>query len=165
MKNIDELESFLSFKVGGEIFAANVTYVINILEMVSITKVPKTPEYMLGVINLRGSVLPLVDFRVKLGIENHEFTSNTCILVLSVHIDNNEYIVGAVVDSVQEVLEINNDEIDAPPIIQSGGISGFITGMYKLNDEKFLMILDINKILEKDEIIDITKKVKQLETV
>ena len=162
-EKIKDLNSFLSFKVGNEIFAANVSNVINILEMVKITKVPKAPPYMLGVINLRGDVLPLVDFRIKLGIENTEFTSNTCILVLTVMFEDNYIMIGAVVDAVQEVLEIEDNEIKPPPSIQSGGINDFIIGMYKLNDELFLMILDIDKILEKDELTEITKTSKASE--
>ena len=164
MKNMGEHNSFLSFKIGEAIFAANVAYIINILEMVPVTKVPEMPEYMLGVINLKESVLPLIDFRVKPGIENHEFTGYSCILVLSVQIDDKEYLVGAIVDSAQEILEINKEEINTPPMVKTGGISDIITGLYKMNEKKFLMILDINNILEKNEIIDITRKVNQVET-
>jgi purine-binding chemotaxis protein CheW len=164
-KSNEELGSFLSFKVGNELFAANVSHVINILEMVPITKVPKSPEYMLGVINLRGSVLPLIDFRIKLGIEATAFTNNTCILVLSVAQGEGLIQIGAVVDGVQEVLEIGEDKISPPPSIHSDGIDEYIKGMYQLNEEKFLMLLDIDKILEKDEIIQIIQDTKQNETV
>ena len=103
------LDSYLSFKLGDELFAANVAKVLNILEMVKITKVPKAPEYMKGVINLRGNVLPVIDTRTKFGMTPTEFTKNTCILVLDIIVDGEDIQVGALVDSVQEVLEITED--------------------------------------------------------
>ena len=107
---MDELEkltlnSYLSFKLGDEIFASNVSKVLNILEMMKITKVPKAPTYMKGVINLRGTVLPVVDTRLKFGMLPIELTTNTCILVLDVKVDEESVHIGAIVDSVQEVLE------------------------------------------------------------
>ena len=77
-------DSYLTFKLGEETFGANVSKVLNILEMTKITKVPKSPGYMKGVINLRGSVLPLIDTRIKFDMPETEYTANTCILVLDI---------------------------------------------------------------------------------
>ena len=78
---MENIKSYLSFKIGSEYYAANVSNVQNIIEYSDITKVPEMPKYMLGVINLRGQVLPVIDSRIKFGIENTEITTNTCILV------------------------------------------------------------------------------------
>ena len=146
-----KLNSFLSFKLGDEIFAANVGKVLNILELTKITKVPKAPDYMKGVINLRGSVLPLVDTRIKFGMEPTEFTTNTCILVLDIDFDGESVHVGALVDAVQEVLEINENEVEPPPSIGSKYKSEFIEGVAK-NDEDFIMLLDMDLIFTNDEL-------------
>lgn len=144
--------SYLTFKIGNELFAAHVSQVLNILEMTKITKVPRAPEYMLGVINLRGTVLPVVDTRVKFGIVAKEITSNTCIIVMDIAIENDNVHVGALVDSVQEVLEIEEKNILPPPSIGSKYKSEFIKGMIHFNEE-FIMLLDIDKVFSSEEII------------
>ncbi len=146
--------SYLSFKLGEELFSAHVSKVLNILEMTKITKVPKAPEYMLGVINLRGSVLPLVDTRIKFGIPVTEFTAETCIIVLEVELNGDSVQVGAVVDSVQEVLEVEKEKILPPPDIGSKYKSEFIKGIMKINEE-FIMLLDMDKVFAVEEKITI----------
>lgn len=150
-----KLNSYLSFKLGEEIFAANVGKVLNILEMVKITKVPKCPEYMKGVINLRGTVLPVIDTRIKFGMEPTEFSNNTCILVLDIEMNSESLHVGALVDAVQEVLEIEPPQILPPPNIGSKYRSEFIDGMYKLNNEQFIMLLDMDKVFSSDDLLEI----------
>ena len=152
---IDEklkLKSYLSFKLGDEIFAANVSKVLNILEMTKITQVPKSPNYMIGVINLRGTVLPVIDTRIKFGLSATEFTPNTCILVLEVIVENDHLHVGALVDAVQEVLEIEDEELLAAPTLGNRYRSEFINGMYKLTDEQFIMMLDMDKIFNVEDL-------------
>jgi len=150
---LSTLTSYLSFKLGDETFAANVKNVLNILEMSNITKVPKAPEYMKGVINLRGTVLPLIDTRIKFGLSPTAFTPNTCILVLEVTVGDETIQVGGLVDSVQEVLEIEPKQILPAPNIGSEFNSDFILGLYKPNDEQFIMILDFNKVFSVEELI------------
>ncbi|MFW6226980.1 MAG: chemotaxis protein CheW [Bacteroidota bacterium] len=161
-----KLNSFLSFKLGEETFAANVGKVLNVLEMTKITKVPKAPEYMKGVINLRGTVLPLIDTRIKFGLEPTEFTTNTCILVLDVNLEGESVHVGALVDSVQEVLEINEAEVGAPPSIGNKYRSEFIEGVARVNDE-FIMLLDMDLIFSLDELRNLkeTAESEKKETV
>ncbi len=144
-------DSFLSFKLGDETFAANVEKVLNILELSKITKVPKAPFYMKGVINLRGSVLPLVDTRLKFEMGETEFTNNTCILVLDIHMDNELVRVGALVDSVQEVIQLKNEDVSPPPSIGNKYQSEFIEGMARVSDE-FVMLLDMDLIFTLDEL-------------
>jgi purine-binding chemotaxis protein CheW len=151
MKTATKIISYLTFKLGDEIFGANVAKVLNILEMTKITKVPKAPPYMKGVINLRGSVLPLIDTRIKFDIGETEYTTNTCILVLEIELAGEVVHVGALVDSVQEVIEIEDAEIQPAPSIGSKYKSEFIEGMAKINDE-FIMLLNMDMIFSTTEL-------------
>lgn len=155
-----DLNSFLSFKLGEEVFATHVNKVLNILEMVRITKVPKSPEFMKGVINLRGEVLPVIDTRIKFGMTPIETTKNTCIIVLEVLVDDDPLRVGAMVDSVLEVMEIKDNEIKVPPSIGKKGRSAFIQGMTK-NKDRFIMVLDMDKIFSTEEIVDLKDMSKE----
>lgn len=146
------LNSYLSFKLGDEIFAANVSKVLNILEMTKITKVPQAPAYMQGVINLRGTVLPVIDTRIKFGLSPTEFTPSTCILVLDIEVEGESLHVGGLVDSVQEVLEIEEHQILPAPNIGNRYRSQFITGMYKLTEDDFIMLLDMDKIFNVEDL-------------
>jgi len=143
--------SYLTFKLEDEFFGANVSKVLNILEMTKITKVPKAPVYMKGVINLRGAVLPLIDTRIKFDMEETSYTTNTCILVLDITMGGDSVHVGALVDSVQEVIEIDEASIQPPPSIGNKYKSEFIEGMAKVNDE-FIMLLNMDLIFSTDEL-------------
>lgn len=156
-ETITDLNSYLSFNLGEEEFAAHVSKVLNILEMTKITEVPKAPEYMKGVINLRGTVLPVVDTRIKFGMAPTEYTTNTCIVVMEVEMEGDMVQVGALVDSVQAVLEIDDSQIQPPPSIGSKYKSEFISGMAKVN-ERFIMLLDMEKVFSSDEIISLKEK-------
>jgi purine-binding chemotaxis protein CheW len=148
------IESFLTFKLEEEIFAVNVEKVIEIQELRQITKVPKTPSYMKGVVNLRGSVLPVIDTRIKFGLSQIVETVNTCILVLKIEIEEDTILLGLLVDSVQEVLELSSSQINPPPSIGSRYKSEFITGMGKINED-FVMLLNIDKIFSVDDIVNV----------
>ena len=161
-ENLSALTSYLSFKLGDETFAANVSKVLNILEMTKITKVPKAPDYMKGVINLRGTVLPLVDTRIKFGLTATEFTANTCILVLDIQIGDESLQVGGLVDAVQEVLEIEPHQILPAPNIGSKYHSDFIVGMYKATEEQFIMILDMDKVFSVEELVQVADSAQVL---
>lgn len=150
-EDLKRINSYLTFKLGEEEYAAHVSKVLSIMEMTKITKVPKSPEYMKGVINLRGQVLPVVDTRIKFGMTATEFTKNTCIVVMEVEMGNDIIQVGSLVDSVQEVLEITEDQIQPPPSIGSKYQSEFIYGMAKI-DEKFIMLLDMDKVFSAEEL-------------
>lgn len=163
-KTLTEINSYLSFNLGEEEFAAHVGKVLNILEMTKITEVPKAPEYMKGVINLRGTVLPVVDTRIKFGMTPTEYTNNTCIVVMEVEIEGDNVQVGALVDSVQAVLEINDAQIQPPPSIGSKYKSDLIYGMAKV-DERFIMLLDMDKVFSSDEVILVKEKAEEGEKV
>lgn len=146
-----KINSYLTFKLGEETFAANVAKVLNILEMTQITKVPKAPNYMKGVINLRGVVLPLIDTRIKFEMPETEFTNNTCILVLEIDLNGEIVQVGALVDSVQEVLEFDDADILPPPSIGTKYKTEFIDGVVKA-DDNFIMLLNMDLIFSTDEL-------------
>lgn len=154
------VQTYLSFRLSEEVFAINVSKVINILEMSHITRIPKAPEYMKGVINLRGNVLPVVDLRVKFGLTETENTVDTSIIVLSIDLNEEPVLLGIQVDAVREVLELKNSEIAAAPTIGTKYNSGFIEGMWRMED-KFIMILDINKVFSTDEVIDFKEQLEQ----
>jgi len=147
-----QFTSYLSFKLEEEVFAVNVSKVLEIQEIRQITKVPRTPAYMRGVLNLRGNVLPVVDTRIKFGMSPTQDTVNTCILVLDIQMDNEHLTVGALVDSVQEVIEIVPEQIGPAPSIGSKFKSEFIKGMGKVNDV-FIMILDMDRVFSSDELV------------
>lgn len=151
---MEQLKSYLKFKIGEEQFAANASFVHNIIEVPKITEVPEMPEFMLGVINLRGNVLPVIDARIKFGVSNTEITSNTCIIVMEITIEKKQVFIGTLVDAVAEVIEIEPDEIKAPPSIGVSGQNEYITGVFQ-NHDKFTMILDMNKVLSSRELISV----------
>jgi len=154
MKNdsLIKINSYLSFKLGDDEFAAHVGKVLNILELVKITPVPKSPEYMKGVINLRGAVLSIIDTRMKFGMSPTQFTQNTCIVVMEILMEKDTIQLGALVDSVLSVVEIEDDQIQPPPSLGSKYKSEFILGVAKV-EEKFIMILDMDKVFSSDELI------------
>jgi len=159
----DRVETFLSFKLSEEVFAINVSQVLNILEMSKITRIPKAPEYLKGVINLRGTVLPVVDLRIKFGLSEKEATVDTSIIVLNIVLNEESVFVGIMVDAVREVLELKNNEIAPTPSIGTKYNTGFIKGMWR-TDDKFIMILDIDKVFSTEEIIDFKGQMSKSET-
>ena len=152
-----KINSYLTFKLGEEEFAAHVGKVLNILEMTKITEVPKSPDYMKGVINLRGSVLPVIDTRIKFGMTPTEYTPNTCIVVMDIDMDRDSIHVGALVDSVQAVLEIEDTQILPPPSIGHKYRSEFIEGVANINDS-FIMILNMDEVFSSEEVHDMHDK-------
>jgi len=150
VSTITEAVQYLTFKLADEIFALDVAKVREILEFTSITKVPQTPEFMRGVINLRGSVVPVVDLRLKFGMEPTEQTINTCIIVVEVTLEGDNTVLGALADSVQEVVEMEPDQIEPAPHIGTRLNTDFIKGMGK-QGENFIMILDIDRVFSEQE--------------
>lgn len=155
-----KINSYLSFTLNSEHFAVNVSKVIEILEVPKLTKVPKAPEYLKGVINLRGNVLPVVDTRVKFGMPSIENTIDTCIVVIEIEVDDDLLTVGALVDSVKEVIEISEDDIKPSPTIGSDYNPEFMEGIVKMEND-FLMILDIGKVFSTHDIVILNNNTNQ----
>jgi purine-binding chemotaxis protein CheW len=156
------VNSYLSFKLDKEMFALHVNKVLNILEMTKITKVPKSPYYMKGVINLRGMVLPVIDTRIKFGMTEIVNTEKTCIIVMELQFDNEKVYVGGLVDEVAEVIELEKQKIEAPPSIGNKYRAEFISGM-AMHDDSFIMILNIENAFSDEELIELKEQTKKHE--
>ncbi|OGP15505.1 MAG: chemotaxis protein CheW [Deltaproteobacteria bacterium GWA2_54_12] len=154
VENITETAQYLTFRLEEEVFALDITQVREVLDFTTITKVPRTPEFMRGVINLRGSVVPVVDMRLKFGMSRTEQTLNTCIIIVEINIDGDRLILGALADSVQEVIELGPGQIEPAPRIGTRLDTEFIKGMGK-RDEEFIIILDIDRIFSMDELASV----------
>jgi len=146
-----ETTQYLTFKLAEEVYALDIGKVREVLDFTTVTKVPRTPDFMRGVINLRGSVVPVVDLRLKFGLSATEKTVNTCVIITEVTVDNDTTVLGCLADSVQEVLDLEPGEISAPPKIGTKLRTEFITGMGK-RDDRFIIILDIDKVFSVEEL-------------
>jgi purine-binding chemotaxis protein CheW len=150
-KELLEMSQYLAFKLDEEVFAFDISKVREVLEFSTVTKVPQTPEMMKGVINLRGSVVPVIDMRIKFGMGETEKTVNTVIIIIEIDLDGQSTMIGALVDSVKEVMDLDSDHIEPPPQIGTNLNTNFIRGMGK-HDGQFLIILDIEKIFSSEEL-------------
>ena len=148
---ITETSQYLTFKLDQEIYALDIMQVREVLDFSDITKVPRMPDFMRGVINLRGGVVPVVDLRLKFGMTRTEKTGDTCVIIIDLAVEGETTILGVLADSVQEVLTMEPDEIVAPPKIGTRLNTDFIKGMGKKNDE-FVIIVDIDKVFSFDEV-------------
>jgi len=148
---IMETAQYLTYKLGDEVFTLDIARVREVLDFTAITKVPRTPEFMRGVINLRGSVVPVVDLRIKFGMTRTERTVNTCIIIVDIMVENDIVTIGALADSVQEVLDLGAELIEPAPKIGTKLKIEFIKGIGKWNDT-FVIILDIDKFFSSDEL-------------
>jgi len=147
---ISESNQYLTFNLGEEEFAVEIGKVREVLDYTNITKVPKTPEFLRGVINLRGNVVPVIDLRLNLDMSPIVKTVDTCIVIVEVGTENEILHVGALTDSVQEVIDIDPTQIEPPPKLGTKLNTDFIRGMGKRGDN-FIMILDIDKVLSIEE--------------
>ncbi|MFA6286485.1 MAG: chemotaxis protein CheW [Opitutaceae bacterium] len=142
---INETAQYITFKLGDELFAINVAQVREVLELPLITKVPTSPDYMRGVVNVRGKAIPVVDLRLKFGLPPAADTINSRIVVLELELDGETTVVGGIADSVHEVIELEASQINPPPRIAMRWRTELIQGMGKRGDE-FIIILDINRV-------------------
>lgn len=147
----NETNQYLTFRLDEEVFALEIGKVREVLDFTTVTKVPRTPDFMRGVINLRGSVVPVVDMRLKFGMERTENTVNTCIIIVEIAMDGETTVLGALADSVQEVLELEPGQIEPAPRIGTRLNTEFIQGMGK-RDEQFIILLDIDKVFSSEEL-------------
>ena len=151
-ENITDVSQYLTFTLEDEIFAIDVYQVREVLDMEAITKVPQSPDFMRGVINVRGSVVPVVDLRLKFGMPHTETTRDTRIVVMEIEIDEDFAVIGSIADSVNEVMELSPSQIENPPRLGKRWRSEVIKGVGK-RDDKFILILDVNLVFSTDEIV------------
>jgi len=147
-KKITEQEGkYLAFILNNETYGIEILRVREIIGLMDVTTVPQTPEYMKGVINLRGKVIPVIDLRLKFSMQEKEHTDETCVIVVEV----NNTSIGIIVDSVSEVLEITRGEIEESPHFGQDIDTSYIMGLGKVK-EKIVILLDIEEILSSEEL-------------
>lgn len=150
-KIIHGLNSYFTFRLGGELFAVNIGQVAKILELTEITKVPNSPEYFMGIINVFGDIIPVFNGRLKFGFHETENTRESCILIMVFEFDGHAYSSGIVVDSVEKVLIFEPGQISTEPHASKGINVEFINGITAFNEEP-VIVLNIEKIFSEEEI-------------
>ena len=145
------LQQYLTLRLGQEMFAIDVSQVREILDVTNITRVPRAPEFMRGVINVRGSVVPVVDLRLKFGLPPTEKSLDTRIVVMEITLASDVCVIGALADAVHNVMDLEAGQIEATPKIGARWNSAFIKGIGKHNDQ-FIIILDVDRIFSSDEL-------------
>ncbi len=143
----DELLQLVTFSIGEEEFGVDILKVQEIIRTMEITKVPRAQDFVEGVINLRGKVIPIIDLRRRFGLESKPHDKHTRIIVIEI----NNMIVGFVVDSVSEVLRIPASTVEPPPPVVAGVESEYISGVGKLQD-RLLILLDLDKLLSSEDL-------------
>jgi purine-binding chemotaxis protein CheW len=150
-----ELQQYLTFAVADEEYAVDLLRVREILAYVPLTRVPRAPEFIAGVMNLRGSVVPVIDLRVKLGLPATTVGPRTCIVVIEVNAEDSPTLMGVLADDVRQVMELAPDEIAPAPSFGTRIDLSFLFGMGDLG-ERFALILDVDKVLTTLELIAAT---------
>ena len=148
----DDQQQYLTFMLGSEVFAIGILAIKEIIEYGQLTVVPLMPEFIRGVINLRGAVVPVIDLAARFGHKSSEVTMRTCIIIIEVFADDGASVLGVVVDAVNEVLEIQDSQIEPPPAFGAKIRTDFIQGMGKVNG-KFVILLDVGNVLSVEELV------------
>lgn len=146
-----DASQYLKFKLAQETYALEVKRLREVMGFSEITKVPRMPEFIRGVINLRGEIVPVADLRLKFGMTITEKTADTCIIIIELDIGDEMTLLGALADSVQEVIILEPSQILPPPKIGARLDTAFLKGMGKTNDE-LVMIVNIDKIFSLDDV-------------
>jgi purine-binding chemotaxis protein CheW len=149
---ITEISQYITFKLGDELFAINVAQVREVLEMGQITKVPTAPDYMRGVVNVRGQAIPVVDLRLRFGLPRGTDTVHTRVIVMELELDGEQTVLGGIADSVHEVIELEPSQVNPPPRIAMRWKTEFIQGMGRRGDD-FIIVLDVNAVFSSDELL------------
>jgi purine-binding chemotaxis protein CheW len=156
----DKSGKYLTFMLGDEEYGLEILRVREIIGLMSITEVPRTPPYVRGVINLRGKIIPVVDLRVKFGMETVDVTEETCIIVVDIILNEEQIEMGILVDKVSEVLDILGEDIEDAPAFGTGFDSDFILGMAKVK-ESVKILLNIGSVLNNDEVLHMADSVEK----
>ena len=149
--NTANSDQYLTFTLGDELFAAEISKIREVLDYPTITKVPRMPSYLLGVTNLRDNVVPVIDMRQKFGLSSAERTIDTCVVIVETELEGEQITIGCLADSVKEVLDLPRDQIEPPPRMGLDLNTDFLKGMGKQGD-KFLLILNMDKVLSSKEL-------------
>jgi purine-binding chemotaxis protein CheW len=155
-KSADVVKQFLTFKVGNELYGIEVENVREVIEFSDITLVPKTPDYINGIINLRGEVVPIVNLPVLFYHQYSEVTKFTCIVIIEVSDESEKYLIGTLIDAVSAVVDLTDENIEETPDFGIKIRADYTSGVGKLGD-KFIILLNIDSILDIDDLADFTK--------
>ena len=142
---------YLTFQLAGEEYAISILSVREIIDFGTVTRVPRTPQFIRGVINLRGSVVPVIDMAAKLGLPETVNTNRTCIVIVEVNLEGDRVHMGIVTDEVTQVLDLPSDEIEPPPAFGMQVNVDYLVGIGKVN-KSFVLILDIDRVLSMNEL-------------
>lgn len=147
LAEVTETSQYLTFTLDKEYFAIEINKVSEVLDYIKITKVPRVPDFILGVINLRGKVLPVIDLRLKLGLQAGDQTQDTCIIIAEAIMEEKTTKIGVVTDSVEDVIGFSQNQIDLPPKLGLRLSSEFISGIGKQDqNDNFVIILNIDRV-------------------
>jgi len=150
VQEISETEQFLSFYLDKAVYAFSIREVKEVIDIINITRVPRMPDFMLGAINLRGGVVPVIDLCLKFGLSKNKRTIDTCIIIVETDLFGDTAMLGVMVDSITEVLTLDKQQIEASPEIGMSIPTDFIKGVGKKEDE-FIVLLDINQLLSEED--------------
>ena len=152
------LQKFLTFALAGEEYGISIMKIKEIIGMMPVTVLPQTPDYVKGVINLRGKVIPIIDLRCKFNLEQVEPTERTCIIVIESETeDQGQILVGLIIDAVSEVVNLKGDEVEPAPIMQTQLNEQLILGLAKC-ENGVKILLDIDKVINHDELTGIEQE-------
>jgi purine-binding chemotaxis protein CheW len=143
-----EEKNLIVFVLGSEEYGVEVDKVRTIERMQPMTRVPKVPAFINGVINLRGVVVPIIDLRARFGLDHAEYNDNTRIIIVAAE----EFEVGLIVDSANDVIDLDSDEIDSPPEIVGGIKAKYLDGIARIGENRLLVLLNLERVLDKSEI-------------
>ncbi len=152
---------YLTFTLDGEAFATEIAKVREVLEYAQITPVPRSPEYMLGVINLRGNVVPIVDLRLQFGMQTREVDVDTCIIIIEIMIEGTTTVLGVLADQVQEVIELREEQMEIVPSLGTRVKNEFIHAMGKI-DDRFVIVLDMQHVFSAIQLDNVSVSAEQM---
>jgi purine-binding chemotaxis protein CheW len=152
----DSEGKYLTFALAGEEYGISILKIKEIIGMMPITTIPQTPDFVKGVINLRGKVIPVVDLRLRFGMQRIDYTERTCIVVVEISGGSGTVMIGVVVDSVSEVLNIRAKDIEETPAFGTKLNTDYILGMAK-SEGGVKILLDIDRVLSRDEVVQLEK--------
>jgi purine-binding chemotaxis protein CheW len=153
---VEQIQQYLTFVLSGEVFAIGILAIKEIIEYTQLTAVPMTPQYVRGVMNLRGAVVPVLDLSVRFGKAGSPVTKRTCIVIIEISAGEERHDIGLVVDSVNAVLEIPANDIEPAPSLGTRFRTDFIQGMAKVS-AKFVILLDVNQVLAAEELLALSE--------
>lgn len=149
-----EAGQYLTFVLAGEEYGVGILDVREIIEYDTLTRVPMTPGWVRGVLNLRGNVVPVIDLALKFGLPATEFTDRTCVVIVELEQDDDELVMGVLVDRVSQVTDLESDQIEPPPAFGTHIHVDYLLGMGRL-EERFVLLLDVSRVLASEELTEV----------